>query len=86
MPLISAVAAAREKALPFQLMQCGCGGVCRKGGAFFWKDPFPGCRCPSSTKFLQLGQGTSRAEKVVFAPQENMGRVIEMNGASVLHF
>lgn len=28
--LISVVATAREKALHFQHMQCGCGAVCRK--------------------------------------------------------
>ena len=56
MPLTSVVAAARENALPFQVVLervvVACVG---REECFFWKNTLPKCRYLSSTKFLLLG-------------------------------
>lgn len=57
---MSVVAAARENALLFQLVQLGCGSVCGKRGVFFLEGPFTQVQMPFHNKISAPGVRDAR--------------------------
>lgn len=69
--------------LPACAGRCGC--VCGKGGVFYsGRTLYPSADAFPAQNSCSWDEG--HQDKMEFAPQENMGRAIEMSGVSVLHF